>query len=213
MPNALIWGASGGIGRALVEHGKARGWSVYAAARDEGRIPQQADGGVYFDAADRHSFETAAYTLAQQADPFDLVVYAAGGMAAAPAAEFPAELWARVFDANLTGAQRAAAVSLPLMRDGGAGSALMFLGAHVDKLILPRFAAYAAAKAALDQYAAVLAKEQRKLRVTVVKPGAVDTPFWANVPFALPKGAAAAASVAEAVFAHYDAGGAGVLAL
>lgn len=210
MPNALIWGASGGIGSALVRHLKAEGWYVIGAARDESRVPSEADYALEFEAGDAYSFRQAAYALAQQTDALDLVVYAAGLMYAETAVDFAHEDWKRVLDANLTGAQQAAAASLGVLREGGA---LMFIGAYVDKITLPRFAAYTAAKAGLAAFAGVLAKEQRKRKITLVRPGAVDTAFWNNLPFSLPKGALSADAVAQAVLAHYEAGGAGMLDL
>lgn len=210
MPTALIWGASGGIGSALVRHLKANAWQVIGVARDESRVPPEADHALEFDSANAYSYQQAAYAIAQQTDALDWVVYAAGVMHAAAVADFPSDDWGRVLDVNLTGAQRAVAASLDLVREGGA---IMFLGAYVEKIAFPRFGAYAAAKAGLSAFAGVLAKEQRKLKITVVRPGAVDTPFWQNLPFALPKGALTAEAVAEAMLAHYQAGGAGQLDL
>ncbi len=39
MPDALIWGASGGMGRALTEKLISRSWRVFAAARDTSGLP------------------------------------------------------------------------------------------------------------------------------------------------------------------------------
>ena len=50
---------------------------------------------------------------------------------------------------------------------------------------LPGLSAYAAAKAGLEAFADVVRKESRR-KVTVVCPGAADTPFWSKVPFRLP---------------------------
>lgn len=51
MANVLIWGASGGIGQALVRLFKQEGWRVFAAARDTTCIPDQADFTYRFDVA------------------------------------------------------------------------------------------------------------------------------------------------------------------
>lgn len=210
MPTAVIWGASGGIGSALARGLAAQGWTVIGAARDAGRIPADAAGRFEFDAGDDYSIRQAAYGIAQMADAVDLVVYAAGAMRAATVETFSPADWTAILDANLNGAARAAAASIPLLREGGA---LVLIGAYVEKITLPRFAAYAAAKAGVAVLAEVLAKENRKLKVTLVRPGAVDTPFWANVPFKLPAGALSADAVAAAISEHCAAGRAGTLDL
>ncbi len=210
MPEALIWGASGGIGAALVSALKARGWKVYAAARTEDRIPPEADFRVAFDANHPYSIKEASTLIAYETTGVDLVVYAAGGIAAQPLSDIDADTWTRVINANLTGAQLTAQSSINLLNEGGA---LMFIGAYVDKIQLPRFGAYTAAKAGLEALAAILSKEQRKLKISIVRPPAVATPFWDNVPFKLPNGALTPEQVAEAIIAHYDSGTGGALDL
>ena len=100
--------------------------------------------------------------------------------------------------------------SLPLLTNE---AQVVFIGAYIDHLILPKMGAYAAAKAALETFAAVLQKENRKLNVTVVKPGAVDTPFWENAPFRLPKDAKSPDVVANAILAQYENKQSGTLEL
>jgi NADP-dependent 3-hydroxy acid dehydrogenase YdfG len=208
MPDALIWGASGGIGSALATLLKVRGWRVFAAARDERKIPAGMDESYSFNAADPYTFDAVSMSVAQASDGLDLAVYAAGGLIAQTMDSLEARAWRDVMDANLNGVWLAAKASAHTLREGGH---FMVLGAHVDKITLPRFGAYAAAKAGLEPILAILAKEHRKLKFTLVRPGAVDTPFWANVPFKLPAGAAQPSAVAEAILAHYEDGGAGTL--
>jgi len=78
---------------------------------------------------------------------------------------------------------------------------------------LPGLAAYAAAKAGLEAFAEVLRKEERKRRITVVRPSAVDTAIWQKVPFKLPPEAMKPEAVAERILAAYDEGHRGVLDL
>jgi NAD(P)-dependent dehydrogenase (short-subunit alcohol dehydrogenase family) len=208
MADALIWGASGGIGSALAQLLKARGWRVFAAARDESKIPPGMDSTLRFAAHDPFSFDAVAMSVAQAADDLALVVYAAGTMHARSIGDCTPDEWRAVMDANLNGVHLAARASVNLLREGGQ---FVVIGAHVDKVTLPRFGAYAAAKAALEPMLAVLAKEHRKLKFTLVRPGAVDTPFWANVPFKLPAGAASAQQIAEGILNAYESGGIGVV--
>ncbi len=210
MPQALIWGASGGIGSALVRTLKSAGWHVYAAAREESRIPPKADLMSAFRADSEYSIQATVARIAYESSELDLVVYAAGGLQAATVSDLSAADWQAVLDANLTGAYLCAKHSLPLLKADGH---MLFMGAYTDKITLPRFAAYAGAKAALETFVAVLAQENRRQKFTLVKVGAVDTPFWHSVPFALPKTALSAESVAAQLLEHFNSGHGGVLEL
>lgn len=209
MPEALIWGASGGIGSAIVTLLREKGWRLFAAARDESRVPP-ADLICTFDAANDYSFKETAMKVAHESNGIDLVVYAAGGLVAAPVADINSDGWSAVIESNLSGAMRSAQVSVPLMKEGGH---MMFIGAYIDHLILPKFAAYAAAKAGLEPLIGILAKEHRKHKFTVVHPGAVATAFWDNAPFSLPKTAKQPLIVAEAILARWESGESGKLDL
>lgn len=210
MTEALIWGASGGIGAALVRGLKARGWKVYGAARDEARIPAEADATCTFSAGDEFSIDAAAGVIAYQAGALDLVVYAAGLARLTAFDDANLAAWNEMFTANTIGAARTLRASLPLLREGGHG---MVIGAYTEKITLPRFGPYAASKAALEPMMAILAKEQRKRKFTLVRPPAVATPFWNNLPLTVPKTALTPEQVAEAIIGHYEADGSGMLDL
>ena len=210
MADALIWGASGGMGRALVQKLVDDGWRVFAAARDTERIPD----GVYhryrFDAVDRSALKDIALDLTHETSGLDLWVYAVGELQAELLRKMDDGGWAEVFDSNLSGAFMAINQTLHLLNEGGQAT---FIGAYVDHLILPKMGAYAAAKAGLETLVDVLQKENRKVNFTLVKPGAVDTAFWENAPFKKPADAKPPAAVAEAIMAQYRQGERGVLAL
>jgi len=202
---AMIWGAGGGIGRALVSRLTNEGWRVLAMGRHLGDLaPDRFDA----DVADPESVQRAVVAASQQVDQVDLWVYAAGDITAEKVAEASPETWQRILDANLTGAYLTTLYSLPLVgRDGH----LVFLGAVSERLRLPRLSAYAAAKAGLEAFVEVLGKEERKRRVTLVRPAAVDTPLWDKVPFKLPPGALSPDEAAERILAAYRDGQRGVL--
>jgi NAD(P)-dependent dehydrogenase (short-subunit alcohol dehydrogenase family) len=210
MPEALIWGASGGIGSALVHKLKAEGWRVFAAARRESGIPANADMTFPFNALQPATVAEVASVIAAETSGLDLVIYAAGGVKAAPLEKLEPDAWRLIMAANLDGAFLAARSSLNLMRDDGH---LMIIGAHVGKITLPRMGAYAAAKAGLETFITVLQKEHRRKRITIVRPSAVDTPMWANVPFNPPQQALSPESVAQSILDHHTSGGSGELDL
>lgn len=90
---------------------------------------------------------------------------------------------------------------------------IVFLGAVSERLRLPGLAAYASAKAGLEAFAEVLRKEQRRRRVTLVRPKAVDTPLWEKVPFSVPHGAMSPERLVESVVQANQDGHSGVLNL
>lgn len=211
MQTALIWGAAGGIGRALVDTLSEHGWRVLGIVRDASTLSGTAAEAYSADLARDADVAAAALWAAQQSDGVvNLWVYAAGDMLGKPLADTTASEWDRILSANVTGAHLAVTHSLALVPAGGH---LVFIGAYVDRIMLPKLGAYAASKAALDAYVTVLGKEVRDRRITNVRVGAVDTPLWLKAPFRLPKGAHAPADVAAAVLRAYTEGHKGNLDL
>lgn len=210
MPTALIWGASGGIGSALVKTLKSNGWTVYGAARNTDNVPAEADETFQFDANQPDSYKEIALVMAQEGVSLDLVVYAAGGIVAGKMEDLGAENWRAVMDANLNGAYLGAQSVLHLVPKGGH---IMIVGAYVDKITLPKFGAYTTAKAGLDPMMTILSKENRRKHFTLVRPPAVASAFWDNVPFNMPDGALSPQDVAQAILEQYNSESSGLLDL
>ena len=211
MQTALIWGADGEIGRELVDTLSKRGWRVLGIARGAAALSNMGIESYSAELSCEADVAAAALWAAQQSEgAVNLWVYAAGDMIGKPLADTTASEWERIFGANVTGAHLAVTHSLALVPSGGH---LVFIGAYVDRIMLPKLGAYAASKAALDAYVTVLAKEVRDRRVTNVRVGAVDTPLWRKAPFRLPKGAHAPGDVAAAVLRAYAEGHKGNLDL
>lgn len=210
MSNALVWGAAGGIGRALVTELKHAGWTVVALSRRDDELAIQADWILHVNVADPISVRNAVAAAAYEIGEAELWVYSAGDILSAPVADMDPGEWARVLDANLTGAFLATHYSLPLL---STGAHLFYLGAVSERLRLPGLSAYAAAKAGLEAFAESLRKEQRGRKVTVVRPGAVATPFWDKVPMRLPKDAPPPEKIASRILAAYAEGHTGTLDL
>ena len=207
---ALIWGAAGGIGRALAHKLKDDGWQVIGVSREGDDLAGVADYAYAADVADAFAVQRAMLAAGQEAGEAHLFVYAAGDIASEPAARMTPAAFRRILDANLLGAYNAVHHSLPLLT---ADAPLLFLGAVSERMRLPGLSAYAAAKAGLEAFAEALRKEERKRQVIVVRPGAVNTSFWRKVPFKMPGNALAPAAVAEKVIEAVNAGQKGVLDL
>lgn len=204
MPNALIWGASSGMGQALVKQLSNAGWTVYAVARHTAKIPDTADYTYEFDADSPDSIAQACMLVAQQVDgAIDLTVYFSGSLAYDKLDAMGYDGWIATLNSNLNGAFLCATESLPLMENGGH---LMFIGAYIDHIRLPKMGAYAVAKAGLAELVNMLRKENRRMHISIIRPGAVDTPFWEQVSFSKPDDAKSPDVIAEKIIAQVEAG-------
>jgi NAD(P)-dependent dehydrogenase (short-subunit alcohol dehydrogenase family) len=208
--NAMVWGAGGGIGQALVSILSQEGWRVVALGRGVADLRNLTSDVIEVDVADGGAVQQAIEASKREVDQVDLWVYSVGDITASKVADASPDSWQRILDANLTGAYLTTHYSLPLLaRDGH----MIFLGAISERLRLPRLSAYASAKAGLEAFVEVLGKEERKRRVTLVRPAAVDTPLWDKVPFNLPAKALSPEDAAQRILAAHRDNHRGVLDL
>lgn len=210
--NALIWGVGGGIGRALAALLVDNGWNVVGAARRNhelvkvvGKVVGRV---VEADVGDDYSVRRAALEIAQAVGEVQLSIYAVGDILSQRTAELAPADWRRIVQANLTGAYLTTHHTLPLLAPD---AHLIFIGAVHERLRLPGLAAYAAAKAGLEAFAETLAKEERKRRVTLIRPGAVATPLWDKMPVRLPRNALSPEELARKIFAVHCDGKSGLI--
>jgi 3-oxoacyl-[acyl-carrier protein] reductase len=208
--NAMVWGAGGGIGQALVSTLIQEGWHVLALGRSVAELRNLTPDAIEVDVANEGAVQRAVEAAKKKVDQVDLWVYSVGDIAASKVADASPDSWQRILDANLVGAYLTTHHSLPLLaRDGH----MIFLGAISERLRLPRLSAYASAKAGLEAFVEVLGKEERKRRVTLVRPAAVDTPLWDKVPFNLPANALRPEDAAQRILAAHRENHRGVLDL
>jgi NAD(P)-dependent dehydrogenase (short-subunit alcohol dehydrogenase family) len=80
---------------------------------------------------------------------------------------------------------------------------VFILGAVSERLRLPGLTAYAAAKAGLEAMVVSLSKEERRKKITLVRPGAVATPLWDKVPFNQPEHSYSPEQVADRIWQAY----------
>lgn len=210
MKTAMIWGAAGGIGRALVDELASKEWRVVSLSRHDEEMSKLESHSFYVDVNDPFSVRTAVHSVALEVSNVDLWVYTVGDITSVSLEEMKPETWNRILSANLTGAYLAAHFSLPLLAKD---AHLVFVGAISERLRLPGLSAYAASKAGIEAMAEVLRKEQRNRRVTVVRPAAVDTPLWEKVPLRMPNGSPSASKISARILSAYDDGHSGFLDL
>lgn len=207
MKTALVWGANGEIGRAVLKKLMEEKWETLAVARNSKWIQGQTDLVYEVELDKDFSVQSAVAGISQDVSQVDLFIYAAGDIAAQRIQDQDPQDWQRILDANLNGAFLATHYSWPLFSPE---AHLFFLGAVSERMRLPGLAAYAAAKAGLEAFADVLRKESRR-KVSVVRPSAVDTRFWQKVPFKLPPHPLKADEVAARIYQAYLEGHQGLL--
>lgn len=210
MKTAIIWGADGGIGQALVQQLKTDKWTVVGFGRHVERFEDEVDFAYEADVANQFGVQTAVHQAALEIDKANLFIYTVGNIVHQKSPDMSPEAWTQVINANLNGAFYTYHHSRPFLTDD---AHIFFLGAVTERLQLPGFAPYVAAKAGLEAFAATLKKEERKKKITVVRPGAVATPFWEKLPITLPKDAAPADKVAAKIMEAFAEGKAGQLDL
>lgn len=210
MPTAIIWGAGSTIAKAVATQLRAQDWTIIGVSRHPEDIEALVDHAFHADVSRDHDVQAAVLSSSYEIDSADLFLYAAGDITATPTADLDPDTWQRIINANLTGAYLTAHRSLPLLAED---AHLMFIGAVSERMRLPRLGAYAAAKAGLEAFADALRKEERRKKVTVIRPGAVATPFWDKVPMNVPKDAASPEKVAGRIITAYQEGKTGQLDL
>lgn len=210
MKTAMIWGANGGIGQALVAQLIAADWTVIAVTRQPELLVGLSVHTIEADVTDDFSVQQAVMLAAREAEEINLWIYAVGDIATAKVADMAPGVWSRILTANLSGAYLVTHHSLPLLAPD---AHLVYLGAIHERLRLPGLTAYAAAKAGLEAFAEALGKEERQRRVTLVRPGAVATPLWSKAGLKLPAIAISPETLAQRILEAHESGHKGILTL
>lgn len=186
---AVVFGATGGIGQALVSHLAKLGWHVAAGSRSGGEVPG-AHAHFPFDLTDEASI--AAVAADRGGDPPDLVLVASGVLTLADGTapekslrQIDANAMAEAFRLNTIGPALIAKHMLPLLpRDRR--SVFAALGARVGSIgdnRLGGWHSYRASKAALAMlirnFAIETARTHPDAIVAGLHPGTVETPLSA----------------------------------
>ncbi|GAA1313618.1 SDR family NAD(P)-dependent oxidoreductase [Pseudonocardia xinjiangensis] len=173
--NAVVTGASSGIGAAVAERLAHHGCRLLLVGRDRARLDAVAlrCGGRALVADLRDPAGVAA--VSDAADGWaQLLVHGAGVGAAGPLADTPAEVVDELLTVNLVAPVQLTRALVPTLRT--ARGHVVFV-ASVAAIGVAYEAAYSATKAGLRGFADALRVES-DIGVTTVLPGAVTTPYY-----------------------------------
>jgi NAD(P)-dependent dehydrogenase (short-subunit alcohol dehydrogenase family) len=173
-PRCLVTGGSSGIGYAVAERLRDEGWQVTSLSRRE--LAPEGVRALAGDAAEPASLGGALALAAGPEGRLEGLVCAAGLPPSGPWDD--PEHWADVIRVDLTAAWQAARLAWPALC--AAAGSIVLVGSIVGAAEgSARSPAYAAAKAGLEGLARSLAVigAPDGVRVNVLAPGAIDTPF------------------------------------
>ena len=184
----MVTGASTGIGYAVVRRLADNGWQVWAGTRsqtDAAKLERH-DGvsSLRIEVTDESSLKMAFDKVANKRSPMglDLLVVNAGIVVGGPLEYVSQAEWRQQLDVNVVGVALSIRHALPLLRASGR-SRIIVVGSINSRVGLPLLSPYVASKHALVGLVSALRQELGRdgPRITLVEPGAVQTPLWEKV--------------------------------
>lgn len=182
----VVVGASSGIGLAVARQLSERGDRLVLVARDEARLRAVADqlpGPAVVAAADvtdAAAVEAAVAAGVAAYGRVDGAVTTAQAMAYGTVEQVPAEVLDRLVDVAVGGTANVARAVLPRFREAGGGH-LVVVSSLLAEIAVPSMGSYCAAKwgqLGLVRTLQAEVRRERGLHVSLVLPGAVDTPIY-----------------------------------
>lgn len=176
---AIVTGAGRGIGKAAALELSGRGWTVVAVSRRPTLPKTAAVEPRPADVSDPDAVASLMKHVVDQYGHIDAVVHCAGLAPAVAVADTSPAQWREVIDTNLSAAfYLARAAWEPMKRRGG--GVFVHISSMAARDPFPGFGAYAAAKAGLNLFSLVLAREgfPHGIRVHTIAPGAVETEMF-----------------------------------
>ncbi len=183
MRSALVTGASSGIGLAICHHLLQQNWQISGLARDFSKSTQLTDNPnftpVTIDLADLEQLPDTLNQLIKPLPSIEAVIFCAGKGQFASLEEFSYSQIRELMEINFTSQAYLARAVIPKMKQAKCGD-LVFLGSEAALNGSRKGSIYCASKFALRGFAQALRDECAKsgVRVSIVNPGMVKTPFF-----------------------------------
>lgn len=179
---AIVTGAGRGIGQATALELSRKGYAVALTARSRDELEQTRDlleqPSIVAPADVSKSDEVNAVVdqVLHQWQRIDAVVHCAGVAPLMPVEQMSDDDWHSVIDTNLSSAFYLARACWGAFKRQS-GGCIVFISSLASRDPLPGFAAYGAAKAAINLFGQALAREGEPIgvRVHTIAPGAVET--------------------------------------
>ena len=178
----LITGAAGGIGAAATSRLAELGFTVYAGVRSPAPHLDAIAGvrTLILDVTDADAIREAAARVTAEAGSLHALVNNAGVIVQGPLELVPPSELRRQFEVNVFGPTQVTAAFLPLLRAGQ--GRLVNISAPTARAAVPFLGPISASKAALESLTDALRGELAawKIPISVIQPGATDTPIFAT---------------------------------
>jgi NAD(P)-dependent dehydrogenase (short-subunit alcohol dehydrogenase family) len=180
---ALITGANSGIGLATAKRFAEEGARVFMTGRRQpeldAAVQEVGHGarGVQGDVSNPRDLDRLFQIVGREAGKIDILVANAGGGELMPLQQVTEDHYQRTFDTNVKGTLFTVQKALPLLKEG---ASVILTGSTAATTGLPGASLYAASKATIRNFARSWIQElaPRRIRVTVLTPGATSTPGW-----------------------------------
>ncbi len=177
---AVVTGASSGIGAAIVQRLAAAGFRVFGASRSN---PADTEGveHVPLDVCDEDSVRAGVAKILGAAGHIDVLVNNAGYLCAGAVEEISLAEARAQFETNYFGVAGMTVAVLPGMREAGRGH-IITVSSLAGLVPVPFWGHYNASKFAVEGLMETLRHEVRPfgIRVAMVEPGSIRTPFYAR---------------------------------
>jgi NAD(P)-dependent dehydrogenase (short-subunit alcohol dehydrogenase family) len=193
MKTVLITGCSSGIGRALCEKYLAKGFHVYASARNIHSLDDLTENSelkkLALDVNDASSIHNAVAHIKQDHNRLDVLINNAGYAAMGPLVDMPIEDLRAQFETNVFAPMELTKACLPLLmsqqmaKDERTGNAqVVNIGSVSGITTTPFSGAYCATKAAFHSLSDAQRMELAPFGIDVitVQPGAIQSKFGDN---------------------------------